>query len=66
MDSVSLASSLVSAQIGRIRLEVAAKLLQARADPAASTASTVEAAQQNINGLALLGASLGAKLDVNV
>jgi hypothetical protein len=64
MDSVSLASSLVSAQIGRIRLEVAAKLLRAQADPAASTASTVEA-QQNVNSLALLASSLGSKVDVS-
>jgi hypothetical protein len=66
MDSVSLASSLVSAQIGRIRLEVAAKLLRAQADPVASDTSTVEAAQQNINGLAILAASLGSKVDVSV
>jgi hypothetical protein len=65
MDSVSLASSLVSAQIGRIRLEVAAKMLRAQADPEASTASTVEAAQQSINGLALLAASIGSKVDVS-
>jgi len=64
MDSVSLASSLVSAQIGRIRLEVAAKLMRAQADPAASTASTVEA-QQNVNSLALLASSLGSKVDVS-
>jgi hypothetical protein len=64
MDSVSLASSLVSAQIGRIRLEVAAKLMRAQADPAASTASTVEA-QQNVNSLAILASSLGSKVDVS-
>jgi hypothetical protein len=65
MDSVSLASSLVSAQIGRIRLEVAAKMLRAQADPATSTASAVDAAQQNINSLALLAASVGSKVDVS-
>ena len=66
MDSVSLAASLVSAQIGRARLEIAGQMLRIQADPDASAAAAIESAQQSINNLVMLGANLGGKLDVSV
>ena len=66
MDSVSLASSLVSAQIGRVQLEIAGKMLRAQANSEASVATMIEAAQQTANGLDLLASSLGSRLDVRV
>jgi hypothetical protein len=66
MDSVSLAASLVSAQIGRLQLEIAGKMLRMEADPAQSAAATVESAQRDVNSLVLLAANLGGKLDVRV
>jgi hypothetical protein len=66
MDSVSLAASLVSAQIGRVRLEIAGQMLRIQADPDASAAAAIESAQQCINDFALLAARLGSKLDVSV
>ena len=48
MDSVSLAASRVSAQIGRLQLEIAGKMLRMEADPAQSAAATVEAARQEV------------------
>jgi hypothetical protein len=64
MDAVSLASSLVSAQIGRLQLEIAGKMLRLEASQEQSAAATVESAQQDVDGLALLAANLGGKLDV--
>jgi len=66
MDSVSLAASLVSAQIGRLQLEIAGKMLRMEADPAQSAAATVEAARQEVGGLAIFAANLGGKLDMRV
>lgn len=66
MDSVSLAASLVSAQIGRVRLEMAGKMLRIQADPDLSAAAVIESAQQSINNFAMLAANLGGKLDVSV
>jgi hypothetical protein len=66
MDPVSLASSLVTAQIGRMQLEIAGKKPRMEADHGQSAATTIESAQQNLDGLALLAANLGGKLDVSV
>jgi hypothetical protein len=66
MAPASLAASLVSAQIGRMQLEIAGKMLRMEADHAQSAAETIESAQQNLDGLALLAADLGGKLDVSV
>ena len=66
MDSVSLAASLVGAQVDRVRLEVAGKMLRIQADPGQSAAAAIESVQQSVNGFALLAANLGGKLDVSV
>jgi hypothetical protein len=66
MAPASLAASLVSAQIGRMQLEIAGKMLRMEADHEQSAAATIESAQQNLDGLALLAANLGGKLDVSV
>jgi hypothetical protein len=66
MAPASLAASLVSAQIGRIQLEIAGKKLRMEADHEQSPAATIESAQLNLDGLALLAADLGGKLDVSV
>jgi VCBS repeat-containing protein len=66
MAPASLAASLVSAQIGRMQLEIAGKMLRMEADHAQSAAATIESAQQNLDDLALLAADLGSKLDVSV
>jgi len=62
----SLASSLVSAQIGRLQLENRGKkMLRMEANQEQSAAATVESAQQGRRrAFALLAANLGGKLDV--
>jgi len=66
MDAVALASSLVSAQIGRLQLELAGKMLRMEANQAQAAAAMIESAQHDIGGLAILAANLGNRLDVSV
>jgi hypothetical protein len=49
-----------------MQLEIAGKKLRMEADHEQSAAATIESAQQNLDGLALLAADLGGKLDVSV
>jgi hypothetical protein len=62
----SLISALISAQVGRLQLAVAASL--ARTDPQSgpSIAQLLKAAEQNSAPLANVPAGLGTNLDVSV
>ncbi len=62
----SLISALISAQVGRLLLAVAASL--ARTDPqsGSSIAQLLDAAQQNFAPLANVPAGLGTNLNVSV
>jgi len=51
MDSLSLATALSAAQLGRAQMAFAARMLRMNADAAASIVQIVEAAQQNIASL---------------
>jgi hypothetical protein len=66
MDPVKLASSLVSAQMNRIQLEVASKMLRIQVDQDQSINNMIEAAQQNIDSLSVLASNLGGKVDISV
>jgi hypothetical protein len=64
----SLISAFISAQIGRFQLAVAARL--SRTDPSnldsgASVTKLVDAAQQSMEPLANVSASLGTHLDIS-
>ena len=56
---------MVGAQMGRLQLAVAAKMLRMNADQAASIAKVIEAAQQNLQNLANVAAGIGTNLDVS-
>jgi hypothetical protein len=62
----SLISALISAQVGRLQLAVAASL--ARTDPqsGSSVAQLVDAAEQSFAPLAKVPAGLGTNIDVSV
>jgi hypothetical protein len=62
----SLISALISAQVGRLQLTVAASL--ARTDPqsGSSVAQLLDAAEQSFAPLANVPAGLGTNLDVSV
>jgi hypothetical protein len=63
MDVSSLAAAMVSAQLGRAQLAVAARMMKTDAASAASIVQLIEASQQNF---AKLAAGLGQNLDISV
>jgi hypothetical protein len=66
MDVSSLASAMVSAQMGRLQLAAAAKMLKMNADNAASIVQVIDAAQKNVARLANTAAGIGQNLDITV
>jgi hypothetical protein len=65
MDPASLASALIGAQIGRVQLAVAGKMLQMDAVNEQSVVKLIDAAQQNLDRLANVAAGIGGNLDVS-
>jgi hypothetical protein len=66
MDVSSLAAAMVGAQVGRLQLAAAAKMMKMNADNAAAIVEVIEAAQQNLTQLANAAAGLGQNLDISV
>jgi len=66
MDPATLASAFIGAQVGRVQLAVAAKMLQMDAVNEQSVVGLIDAAQQNIDRLANVAAGIGGNLDVSV
>lgn len=66
MDVSSLAAAMVGAQLGRVQMAAAAKMMKMNADNAASIIQVIEAAQQNLDQLANAAAGLGQNLDITV
>jgi hypothetical protein len=66
MDVGALASALIGAQIARVQLAVAAKLLQTNAETADSAARLVEAADRNVERLASASLGIGQNVDISV
>ena len=64
MDVASIASALISAQVGQAQLAIAAKILKMNADQEASVAKLLDAAQANFNQLANVAAGIGSNLDI--
>ena len=66
MDMVSLVSSLLAAQAGKVQMQVAATILKSNADAEKSAVLTLlGAAQQTISSLANVGAGIGGNLDIS-
>jgi len=66
MDPASLASALIGAQVGRVQLAVAGKLLQSDFANERSVVKLIDAAQQNMDRLANVAAGIGGNLDISV
>jgi len=66
MDPASLASALIGAQVGRVQLAVAGKLLRMDAINEQSVVKLIDAAQQNMDRLANVAAGVGGNLDISV
>ena len=66
MDVSSLAAAMVGAQVGRLQLGAAARMMKMNADNAAAIVEVIEAAQQNLTQLANTAAGPGQNLDISV
>lgn len=66
MDVASIASAMISAQLGQAQLAVAAKILKMNTEQGASVVKLLEAAQANFNQLANVAAGIGTNLDISV
>jgi hypothetical protein len=66
MDQVSLAASLISAQMGRVQLEIAGKMLRMQANHDQSIGNMIDAAQHSIDSLSVLASNLGGNVDISV
>lgn len=66
METADLASALIGAQLGRVQLAAAAKMVKMNAEADASIVQVVEAAQQNLNRLANVAAGVGGQVDFSV
>ena len=66
MDVSSLAAAMAGAQMGRLQLAAAAKMLKMNADNAASVVQIIDAAQKNAAQLMNAAAGIGQNLDITV
>jgi uncharacterized alpha-E superfamily protein len=64
MDVSSLAAAMAGAQMGRLQLAAAAKMLKMNADNAASVVQIIDAAQKNAAQLMNAAAGIGQNLDI--
>jgi hypothetical protein len=63
MDVTAVASAMAGAQLGRVQLAMAARMMKMNADNAASIVEVIEAAQRNLSQVA---EGLGQNLDITV
>ena len=57
---------MAGAQVGRLQLAAAAKMMKMNADNAAAIIQVIEGAQKNLGQLADAAAGLGQNLDISV
>jgi hypothetical protein len=65
MDPASLAAALAAAQMSQVQMAVAAKMARMQADNAASILQVIDAAQQNLQSLANVGAGVGQTVNIS-
>jgi len=66
MDVASLAAAMIGAQVGKVQLAVAAKMLRMNAQAENSVVQLIDAAQQNLNDLTNVAAGIGTNIDITV
>jgi hypothetical protein len=62
----ALATAFVAAQMGKLQVAAAAKMMKMNADAAGDIAKVLDAAQQNMKTLANAAAGIGGNLDISV
>jgi len=66
MDPTSIAAAMVGSQMSQVQMAIAAKMLRMNADAAASVVKIIDAAQQNLQSLANVGAGVGQNVNISV
>lgn len=66
MDVASIAGAFIAAQMSQVQTAVAAKMLKMNADQAGNAVKLLEAAEQNMKGLANVASGVGGNLNVVV
>jgi hypothetical protein len=66
MELTSLASAMANAQVGGVRMALAARMLKMNADAKGAIAQVLDAAQQNMQRLTNAAAGVGQHLDISV
>lgn len=64
MDPASIASAVVSSQVAKVQLAVAAKLMRMNAEAEGAVAQLIDAAGRNAASLANVADGIGRNLDV--
>jgi hypothetical protein len=64
MDTASLATALVAAQMARVQFAVAARMARMDAQSGQSVANLISAAEQNMNRLANVAAGIGTQVNI--
>ena len=66
MDSASLASAFLGAQMSQVQMTMAADMMRMNADSAKSVVQLIDAAQKNMQSLANVGAGVGQNLNISI
>jgi hypothetical protein len=66
MDPSSLAAAFIAAGAGQFQLAVAGKMLAINLDAGRSVVKLIDAAQQNIDGLANVSVGIGTNVDMRI
>jgi hypothetical protein len=65
MNPASLAAAMTGAQLSQAQMAMAAEMIRMNAESAASIAKVLEAAQQNLTGLANVAAGVGRTVNIS-
>ena len=65
MDPASIAAALVASQMSNVQMAVAAKMLRMNADNASAIAQVLDAAQKNLQSLAIVAEGVGRSLNIS-
>ena len=66
MDTASLASAFIGAQMSQVQMAMAADMMRMNADSAKSVVQLIDAAQKNMQSLANVGAGVGQNLNISI
>lgn len=66
MDSASLASAFIGAQMSQVQMAMAADMMRMNADSAKSVVQLIDAAQKNMQSLANVATGVGQNVNISI